>query len=55
MAHSLIAYASTVKGLGKLDINPARLQEDLDKAWEVLAEPVQTVMRAAGMYRENTS
>ena len=49
MAHSLIAYASTVKGLGKVDINPVRLQADLDAAWEVLAEPVQTVMRAAGI------
>lgn len=51
MAHSLIAYASSIKGLGKLDINPARLQADLDNAWEVLAEPVQTVMRAAGIER----
>jgi adenylosuccinate lyase len=49
MAHSLIAYGSTMKGLGKVDINPARLQADLDNAWEVLAEPVQTVMRAAGI------
>ncbi len=45
LAHSLIAYESTLKGLGKLEINPARLAEDLDKAWEVLAEPIQTVMR----------
>ncbi len=44
-AHSLIAYESTMKGLGKLEINPARLNEDLDHAWEVLAEPIQTVMR----------
>ncbi|PCM45519.1 adenylosuccinate lyase [Marinobacter sp. ANT_B65] len=44
-AHSLIAYEATLKGLGKLEINPARLNEDLDKAWEVLAEPIQTVMR----------
>jgi len=44
-AHSLIAYEATLKGLGKLEINPARLDEDLDKAWEVLAEPIQTVMR----------
>lgn len=44
-AHSVIAYESTLKGIGKLEINRARLQEDLDKAWEVLAEPIQTVMR----------
>jgi adenylosuccinate lyase len=44
-AHSLIAYEATLKGLGKLEINPARLNEDLDNAWEVLAEPIQTVMR----------
>jgi adenylosuccinate lyase len=44
-AHSLIAYESALKGLGKLEINPARLNEDLDHAWEVLAEPIQTVMR----------
>ncbi|MDO6440580.1 adenylosuccinate lyase [Marinobacter sp. 2_MG-2023] len=44
-AHSLIAYEATLKGLSKLEINPARLNDDLDKAWEVLAEPIQTVMR----------
>jgi len=44
-AHSLIAYEATLKGLGKLEINPARLDEDLNHAWEVLAEPIQTVMR----------
>ncbi|MDN6318399.1 MAG: adenylosuccinate lyase [Marinobacter sp.] len=44
-AHSLIAYEATLKGLNKLEINPVRLNEDLDKAWEVLAEPIQTVMR----------
>lgn len=44
-AHSLIAYESTLKGLGKLEVNPARLAADLDNAWEVLAEPIQTVMR----------
>ncbi len=45
LAHSLIAYQATLKGLGKLKLNPQRLAEDLDNAWEVLAEPVQTVMR----------
>ncbi|WP_193164323.1 adenylosuccinate lyase [Microbulbifer hainanensis] len=43
--YAIIAYAATLKGLGKLEINRARLAEDLDNAWEVLAEPIQTVMR----------
>ncbi|MAT51621.1 MAG: adenylosuccinate lyase [Porticoccaceae bacterium] len=43
--YSQIAYASMQKGLGKLELNTQRLAEDLDEAWEVLAEPVQTVMR----------
>lgn len=43
--YSLIAYASTLKGISKLEINRARLAEDLENAWEVLAEPIQTVMR----------
>jgi adenylosuccinate lyase len=43
--YSLIAYASTLKGISKLEINRVRLAEDLDNAWEVLAEPIQTVMR----------
>jgi adenylosuccinate lyase len=43
--YSLIAFASTLKGISKLEINRARLAEDLDSAWEVLAEPIQTVMR----------
>ena len=45
MAYSLIAYASTMKGLGKLEINEARLAADLDNSWEILAEPLQTIMR----------
>lgn len=44
-AHSLIAYEATLKGLGKLEVNPGRLADDLNHAWEVLAEPIQTVMR----------
>lgn len=44
-AHSLIAYEATLKGLSKLEINPPRLDADLNNAWEVLAEPIQTVMR----------
>lgn len=49
IAHSLIAYRATLKGISKLEINAARLQEDLDNAWEVLAEPIQTVMRRYGI------
>jgi adenylosuccinate lyase len=41
----MIAFASTLKGMGKLEINRARLAQDLDNAWEVLAEPIQTIMR----------
>lgn len=44
-AHSVIAYESTLKGIGKLEINRERLALDLDNAWEVLAEPIQTLMR----------
>lgn len=40
-----IAFASTLKGISKLEINRARLNEDLENAWEVLAEPIQTIMR----------
>lgn len=45
VGYSLIAYAATQKGLGKLELNEARLAEDLNDAWEILAEPIQTVMR----------
>lgn len=45
LGHTLLAYDSCMKGLNKLDANPAQLQDDLDNAWEVLAEPIQTVMR----------
>jgi adenylosuccinate lyase len=48
-AHELIALSSLSKGLSKLEINPTRLQEDLDNNWEVLAEPIQTVMRRYGI------
>ncbi|HEY3486461.1 MAG TPA: adenylosuccinate lyase [Gammaproteobacteria bacterium] len=47
--HSLIAYQSLLKGFEKLELNTQRLQEDLDNNWEVLAEPVQTVMRRYGI------
>ena len=43
--HSLIAYQASLKGISKLEVNPSRLNEDLENAWEVLAEPIQTVMR----------
>jgi adenylosuccinate lyase len=43
--HSLLAYDSALKGLLKLEVNPARLEQDLNECWEVLAEPIQTVMR----------
>ncbi|MBC8518976.1 MAG: adenylosuccinate lyase [Gammaproteobacteria bacterium] len=49
IAHSLIAYNSTLRGIGKLEINEARLAEDLDNTWEVMAEPIQTVMRRYGV------
>lgn len=47
--YTLIAIRSTQKGLGKLELNAERLAEDLDRNWEVLAEPIQTVMRKVGM------
>ncbi|MBS0212783.1 MAG: adenylosuccinate lyase [Proteobacteria bacterium] len=48
-AHALIAFDALGRGLGKLSANPERLAADLDAAWEVLAEPVQTVMRRHGL------
>lgn len=47
--HSQVALDSLAKGLGKLTVNPERLDGDLDAAWEVLAEAVQTVMRRYGL------
>ena len=49
IGHSVLAYGSLMTGLKKLDLDPKRLAEDLDRAWEVLAEAVQTVMRAHGI------
>ncbi len=49
MAHSVIAYEATLKGVSKLELNAAKIAEDLDNCWEVLAEPVQTVMRRYGI------
>ena len=48
-AHSLISFSSVRKGINKLEVNEIRLLEDLDNAWEVLAEPIQTVMRRYGI------
>jgi adenylosuccinate lyase len=47
--YSLLAYDSCLRGLNKLEVNAARLEQDLDANWEVLAEPVQTVMRRYGI------
>lgn len=47
--YTLIAVRSTIKGLGKLELNEDRLADDLNCNWEVLAEPIQTVMRKVGM------
>jgi adenylosuccinate lyase len=47
--HGMIAYASLLKGLGKLQVNKQKLAEDLDNSWEVLAEPIQTIMRLHGI------
>jgi adenylosuccinate lyase len=47
--YSMIAYQSTLKGISKLKLNKERLAVDLDNAWEVMAEPIQTVMRKAGI------
>lgn len=47
--YSMIAYHSVLKGLSKLKLNESILANDLDQAWEVLAEPIQTVMRKAGI------
>ena len=49
LGYSCIAYQATLKGLSKLDINASRIEADLADSWEVLAEPVQTVMRVHGM------
>ncbi|KAH7282048.1 hypothetical protein KP509_35G009800 [Ceratopteris richardii] len=49
LAYSLIAYKSTLRGIGKLEVDQARMKHDLLECWEVLAEPVQTVMRKYGI------
>lgn len=49
IGHSVIAYESCLKGIGKLELNRLRTAEDLDNSWEVLAEALQTVMRRYGI------
>lgn len=48
-AYSLLSYKSTLKGLDKLEINVEKIEADLDNNWELLAEPIQTVMRRYGI------
>jgi len=47
--YAVLAYDSCLRGLNKLEVNPSRIHDDLDATWEVLAEPVQTVMRRYGI------
>ena len=49
LGYTLLAYDSCLRGLNKLEVNHDRLAADLDATWEVLAEPVQTVMRRYGI------
>ena len=49
LGHTLLAYASCLRGLGKLEVDKARLAADLEANWEVLAEPIQQVMRRYGV------
>ena len=49
MAYSMIAYQSTLKGLSKLELNASAIDADLENSWEILAEPIQTVMRRYGI------
>src|SRR4029079_5444760 len=49
LGHALLGYDSLARGLDKLQVNRAALEADLDAAWEVLSEPVQTVMRRYGL------
>ena len=49
IGHSVLSYGSLERGLDKIELDPQRVAQDLDRAWEVLGEAVQTVMRAHGM------
>ena len=49
LGYAVLGYDSLLRGLDKLEVNSAALAADLDAAWEVLAEPIQTVMRRYGL------
>ena len=49
LGYAVLAYQSLATGLGKLELNEAALADDLDSSWEVMAEPIQTVMRRFGL------
>lgn len=49
LGYCLVAYDAHLKGLGKLELNPVAIDADIDACWEILAEPVQTVMRRYGL------
>ena len=49
LGYSLVAYKSCIKGLGKIEVNNTKINQDLEDAWEILAEPIQTVMRKNGI------
>lgn len=49
LGYSIISYEACLRGLSKLEINPAAIDHDIDNCWEILAEPVQTVMRRYGL------
>ena len=49
IGHTLVGWTALRRGLGKLEVDAARLDADLDANWEVLAEPIQTVMRRYGL------
>ncbi len=49
LGYSYLAYQSTLKGLGKLEVNEEKMRADLDSNWALLAEPIQTVMRRYGI------
>ncbi|MEL0093134.1 MAG: adenylosuccinate lyase, partial [Pseudomonadales bacterium] len=49
LGYCLISYQATLRGLGKLDVNQQKINDDLDQSWEILGEAVQTVMRRHGL------
>ncbi|MEI6839094.1 MAG: adenylosuccinate lyase, partial [Alcaligenaceae bacterium] len=49
LGYCLVSYDACLRGLNKLEVNAAAIDADLDRCWEVLAEPVQTVMRRYGL------